>query len=153
MEAEELFKKIPHGEVAKVVYQKNRNYRNHKRFMALVNVTFDIQDGFDNKKTWRKHLQMIGGHYEAVVIQGLSPIAKKVIALLNKLPIPQNLKDPIIKLVSEEPNIQYWPKSISFEEMEECDFQELFNNCITGFINRYAQGMEEKELLRVIEFD
>ena len=123
-EAEKLFKKIESDAMVECI--KGRNYRNLKRFFELRNVTFDIQDCFECPEIWRKHLIMLGGHFETVIIPD-----KK----------------------GGEPIVQYWPKSINFEEMEELEFQELFSRCVTAFLSRYGQGMTEQDFLKVLEFD
>jgi|GEM_PF-3502675 len=123
-EAEKLFKKIETDAMVECI--KGRNYRNLKRFFELRNVTFDIQDCFECPEIWRKHLIMLGGHFETVIIPD-----KK----------------------GGEPIVQYWPKSINFEEMEELEFQELFSRCVTAFLSRYGRGMTEQDFLKVLEFD
>lgn len=123
-EAEKLFKKIESDAMVECI--KGRNYRNLKRFFELRNVTFDIQDCFECHEIWRKHLIMLGGHFETVIIPD-----KK----------------------GGEPIVQYWPKSINFEEMEELEFQELFSRCVTAFLSRYGRGMTEQDFLKVLEFD
>jgi len=125
-EAAALFAKVPTDSYAIVEYIKTRNYRNLKRFFALVNVTFELQDCFTNKEIWRKHLIMLGGHYDEVIIS--------------------NPK-------TGETSVQYWPKSIDFESMEETEFQELFSKIVTAYIDRFGNGLTEDKLLRVIEFD
>lgn len=123
-ESEKLFKKIESDAMVECI--KGRNYRNLKRFFELRNVTFDIQDCFECPEIWRKHLIMLGGHFETVIIPD-----KK----------------------GGEPIVQYWPKSINFEEMEELEFQELFSRCVTAFLSRYGRGMTEQDFLKVLEFD
>lgn len=120
-----LFDKIPHGALVQVEYIKTRNYGNHKRFFAMVRICFNMQEHFDNEEVFRKHLLMIGGHFDEVIVP--------------------NRKGGTI--------VQYWPKSIEFSEMDEIEFNKLFSACITGFISRYGNGMEESDLLKIIEFD
>ena len=57
---------IPYGEIMADL-KKNRNPGNHRRYMAFIKQTFDMQDDLDNIMTWRKYMQMKAGHYEAVV--------------------------------------------------------------------------------------
>ena len=125
MEAAELLTKMPEGAYVKVCYSKKRNYENHKRFFAFLRIAFDNQDFYDDPKKFRQAIQMIGGHYDELIIQAA---------------------DGSI-------STHYIPKSISFEEMDETEFQDLFAKCINGFIRRYGNGITEKEMLRLIEFD
>ncbi len=53
----------PDGEVMADI-KKNRNPGNHKRFFAFVKQTFDLQDVYDNKEIWRRHLLLNAGHVE-----------------------------------------------------------------------------------------
>ena len=122
----ELFDKIPDGEYVIVEYIKKRNYENHKRWFAMAKVCFDMQEQFDNSEIFRKHLLMIAGHFETVIVEH-----------------PK----------TGEVTTQYWPKSLEFSKMDELAFQKMFRKCITGFISRYGNGITEKELMRVIDFD
>jgi len=126
IEASELLSKVPVDALVTVEYVQKRNYRNLKRFFALVNTTFEMQDCFDNKDIWRKHLVMLGGHYDEVVVTN----PKKGTT-----------------------TVQYWPKSVNFETMDEVEFKALFDKIITGYLARFGTGMTETELLKVIEFD
>ena len=125
-EAMDLFNKIPTNELCQVEYIKKRNYKNLQRFMKFINVAFDMQDFYDNKTQFRKSVQMIGGHYEELIIIGRK---------------------------GEESTVQFIPKSINFEEMDELKFQPLFKRCVTGYLNRYGTGMTEQEFMRIIAFD
>lgn len=64
--AVELIAKMKHGQAIKVKYSFPRNYENHKRFFAFIQVTFDIQDHFDNIKHYRKWIIMKSGHYKII---------------------------------------------------------------------------------------
>ena len=66
-DAEEIIKGMKQGQAIKLKYTFPRNYENHKRFFAFVNVTFEIQDHFDNPKHYRKWLIMKSGHYSIIV--------------------------------------------------------------------------------------
>ena len=120
-----LFDKVPDDSMVMVEYKKKRNYENHKRFFAFLDIAFDLQEFYEEKEHLRIALQMIAGHYEALIIIG---------------------KDG-------EPSTHYTPKSIDFSAMDEIEFRDMFGRCITGFINRYGNGITEEELLRVIDFD
>jgi len=125
-ESADMFKRIPDKSYVMVEYIKKRNYENHKRWFAMAKVCFDMQEQFDNSEIFRKHLLMIAGHFETVIIE--HPKTKEV-------------------------TTQYWPKSLEFAKMDELAFQSMFRKCITGFISRYGNGITERELMRVIDFD
>jgi len=48
-------------------YTQGRNAGNHRRFFAFVNLTFDMQEGFDDPEVWRKFLEMCAGHFNEVI--------------------------------------------------------------------------------------
>lgn len=54
---------VPFGEVMADI-KKNRNPGNHRRFFRFVNHTFDMQDVYDDKDIWRRHLLLNAGHVE-----------------------------------------------------------------------------------------
>jgi len=64
--AEEIIKGMKQGQAIKLKYTFPRNYENHKRFFAFVQITFDMQDHFDNIKHYRKWLIMKSGHYTII---------------------------------------------------------------------------------------
>ena len=123
--SEEMLSKINDFELVSVEYVKKRNYENHKRFFVFIDIAFDMQEFYEDKEQFRKAIQMIAGHYEALII------ADK----------------------HGDTTTHFIPKSIKFDKMDEIEFKALFKRCITGFISRYAKGITEKELLRIIDFD
>ena len=125
-ESLELFDKVPDGALVSVEYIKRRNYENHKRWFAMAKIFYDMQEQFDNYEIFRKHLIMIAGHFDTVIVEH-----------------PK----------TGEITTQYWPKSLEFSKMDELEFQKMFRRCITGFISRYGKGIKEKELMRIIDFD
>lgn len=123
-EGMKLFNAIQNNAV--VEFNKNRNYDNHKRFFAFIDFAFDCQEFYEDKEIFRKAIQMLGGHYDEMIIGGR--------------------KD-------EESTVHYIPKSISFAEMPELEFQTLFKRCVTQFLSRYGTGMTEEEFMQCIRFD
>ena len=120
-----MFDKVPDGALVKVEYIKKRNYENHKRFFKFLEAAFDNQEFYDNTEQFRKAIQMIGGHYESLSILDTEGNA----------------------------TTHFIPKSIAFDKMDEEEFKNLFNKCITGFLGRYGNGIKESELMRIIDFD
>ncbi len=47
--------------------QDARSWGNHKRWFRFVNTTFDMQEVYDDKDTWRGVLQIMGGHCKHVI--------------------------------------------------------------------------------------
>jgi len=61
------------GEII-VTWDDKRNAKNHKRYMAFISTTFDIQDEFDDKEIWRMIIQMRAGHFYLSVNKDGSPL-------------------------------------------------------------------------------
>lgn len=120
-----LLQSIPKDGLCMVEYKRNRNYENHKRFFKFIDVAFDNQDFYEDKEQLRKALQMLGGHYEELII-------------LDK---------------KGNVSTHYIPKSIAFDEIDETEFRELFKKCIGAFLSRYGNGLTEQQLMQIINFD
>lgn len=105
-----------------VKYSKARNPKNHRRWFAFVNLSFDMQDQYEDKEIWRKVLQMLAGHFDTVV--------------------------------DAKGNTHYWPRSISFKELDdETAFRDLFSRAVRAFLGRYGNGMSEEEFMKALDFD
>lgn len=56
-------------------------------------------------------------------------------------------------IVAPNGNTIFTHKSISFESMDEIEFRELFSQAIDVFIAELGNGMTDKELMKVIQYD
>jgi len=54
--------------------------------------------------------------------------------------------------VAPNGNVMFFADSISFDKMDEDDFQKLFSDCLDVFIKELGKGITEEELLRILEF-
>ena len=61
----DLMSKFREGEVIEVDVKKARNYQQHKRFFALLNVGFAAQTSFDSFDWWREFITMKSGNFES----------------------------------------------------------------------------------------
>lgn len=127
-EAQKIHKAMALGAVCRVEYVKTRNYENHKRYFAFIETVFDMQEWFEDKEQMRKWVQMKAGHYEQII----APNGKAVFS----------------------------PISIDFAKIDELQFRELFNKSITVVINarmesgeQFIRGLNESQLMRILEFD
>jgi len=48
--------------------------------------------------------------------------------------------------------VQYWPKSISWDELDEIEFRDLFSRVTNAFIRYYGQGLNEIQINSILEF-
>ena len=58
--------KIRIGEEVKASISRPRNYKFHKKYMALINLCFENQDHYSDIQTFRYILQMKAGFFEIV---------------------------------------------------------------------------------------
>lgn len=55
------------GDEVLIEHKRGRSARNHRRFFAFVNTTFDWQDVYDDPEIWRKVLEIAAGHFDTVI--------------------------------------------------------------------------------------
>ena len=55
-------------------------------------------------------------------------------------------------IVTPQNKTVFVAKSISFDQMEEDDFEKLFSTCIDVFLQELGKGMTRDDVLRVIDF-
>lgn len=150
-DSQALFDKINNGELVMVEFTRGRNYGNHKRFMALCRVTFDLQDIQENDELWRKHVIMIAGYFDMIIVP-IPPRLQKVLNYLRQW-LGGDMADGIIDVIEQAFGVHYIPKSMAFDKMDELEFNDMFDKAINAFIARYGNGLTKEELLKVIEFD
>ncbi len=56
-------------------------------------------------------------------------------------------------VIAPNGSTMFKPRSISFEDMEEDEFKRLFSTAIDVFLKELGNGLTERELMRVINFD
>lgn len=57
----------PAGQYLPCNTQDARSWSNHRRWFLFVSKTFDMQDTYEDKKTWRGVLQIAGGRCKHVI--------------------------------------------------------------------------------------
>lgn len=67
IDSAEVMRKMPEGAVLRMKYSVARNPGNHRRWFKFVEVSFDMQDTYQDKEIWRKVLAMLGGHFDQVM--------------------------------------------------------------------------------------
>jgi hypothetical protein len=63
----ESWKKFKVGEIYRGDVVKPRSYQHHKQIMALLNLTYDNQDRYDNFESFRKAVALAAGHTEEII--------------------------------------------------------------------------------------
>lgn len=105
--------------------KKPRNYKFHKKFFALIRLTFDnlphnIQD-------------ILGIYSEADMLLSLK------------------IDLGISSIVSISGRDVYREGSISFAAMDEAEFEGFYNRCVNMILHRYLAGTNRSDLLEEVE--
>lgn len=80
-EAKQAVRRWKVGETLKCSVKKPRDYKNHKRYFALLNLTFENQDRYTSFEHFRKAVQLAAGHVdELITIEGEVVFLPKSIA-------------------------------------------------------------------------
>lgn len=80
-EAKQAIKRWKIGETLRCTVKKPRCYTNHKRYFALLNLTFENQERYTNFEHFRKAVQIAAGHVdELVTLDGEVVLIPKSIA-------------------------------------------------------------------------
>ena len=117
--------KIQEGKVYKVTITVPRNYQWHKKFFALLRLTyFNLPETLERK---------LGIHNEEDLLTAL----KIDLGMVDFLTIDGRT---IVK-----------PHSISFAAMDNAEFEVFYNRCIDLILNRYLIGTNRQELIEEIE--
>lgn len=66
-EAKHALRKYKVGETFRADVKKPRCYTNHKRFFALLNLTFENQEQYRNFEHFRKAVQIEAGHVDELI--------------------------------------------------------------------------------------
>lgn len=89
---------LKHGEDYEIEAKLKRNYKFHKKFMALINICHENQEHFQEFEDTREYLTIKAGYF-------------------RKIEMPNG-------------NIQVKAKSISFANMDNIEFEDLYQKAI-----------------------
>lgn len=112
----EKMKKLKVGELYEVEYKKPRNIKFHRKYFALINLTFENQEIYKDITRMRTELTKACGFYD--------------------------------EYLNHKGNVCYEAKSISFAQMDETEFSELYNKFLDIIIEvfNFDRELIEKEL-------
>lgn len=103
-----------------------RNYEFHKKFFALVRLTFENLPypllkkwGINNIRDMMRRFKYDLGYYSVSYNE------------------------------HQEREIEY--KSISFSEMDQMEFENFYNDCVSLILNKYIHGIDRDDLINEVE--
>ena len=118
--------RLKNGSVVKCKITKPRNLAFHKKFFAMVRLTYENLP-FNLVEKW-------GIHNEADMLRQFKRDLGYFTAFKNE---------------RGETEIEYL--SISFSAMEQHDFEDFFSQCVDLVLNKYIRGIDRFELIEEIE--
>lgn len=121
----QLFRRLKRGAVVKVETRTPRNLRFHRKFFALLRVTFD---------NLPEHIAS-SMHIESIE------------ALLMLLKMDMGYFDVVE--IGEHHFVK--PHSISFAEMDEAAFSEFYNKAVTCILNNYLTRSSQADLEEAVQ--
>jgi hypothetical protein len=66
-QAKQAVKRWKLGETLKCSVKKPRDYTNHKRYFALLNLTYENQERYTNFHMFRKAVELAAGHVDEII--------------------------------------------------------------------------------------
>lgn len=128
--AAEFIRKCKTGELLHSDYKRVRNYRFHKKYFALIKFAFDQWEPGDNLE------------YKGMPVQkNLNRFRKDVAILSGFFETTVNIKG----------EVRLEAKSISFAQMDEFEFEHLYQATITVILNRILKNYTRENLDRVVD--
>lgn len=125
----DLKKRLKVGSVVKCKVSNPRNYEHHKKFFALVRLTFDNLPS-NLAEHWRVHNE-----------EDMLRRFKRDLGYYTS-----NLNE---RGERGEREIEY--QSISFSAMEQHEFERFYNQCIDLVLYKYIKGIDKQDLITEIE--
>lgn len=122
----DLKKRLRVGSVVKCKVSNPRNYKHHKKFFALVRLTFDNLP-YNLAEYWN--------------IRNEEDMLRRFKRDLGYFKTSLNERG--------EKEIEY--QSISFSAMEQHEFERFYNQCIDLVLYKYIKGIDREDLIEEIE--
>ena len=122
----DLKKRLRVGSVVKCKVSNPRNYEHHKKFFALVRLTFD-----NLPSNLAEYFKV---HNEEEMLRRFKRDLGYFKTSLNE---------------RGEKEIEY--QSISFSAMEQHEFERFYNQCIDLVLYKYIKGIDKEDLITEIE--
>lgn len=128
--AAEFIRKMKTGELAHADYKRVRNYKFHKKYFALIKFAFDQWEPKDN-----------------LIYKGM-PVAKNIKRFRKDIAILSGFFETTVNIKGE---IRLEAKSISFSQMDEIEFEELYQATISIVLARILKNYSRDDLENVVD--
>ncbi len=130
---QQTFEKMRTNNWYKTDARKARNVDHHRKGFALINIIFDNQDRYQNMDDLLVELKLRAGWYHEHV--RTIPTSKELEMLEEWLSVPPQHIDfkkiwQIIDRLKELEQLVLLPKSISFNEMDQLEFEQFYERLI-----------------------
>jgi len=56
------------------------------------------------------------------------------------------------EVINAEGKVLYWPQSISWDELDEIKFKDLFTQVVNAFLKYYGQDLDDMQINSIVEF-
>ncbi len=140
----EEFEKLRRGNYYKADLRKARNPDHHRKGFALVKLIFESQEAYSNMEDLRTELKLKAGsyrhHVRAASDNKLLTRARGLVRYLPSGAIRTRL-GILLDQLQEEAKVVYIPLSWSFADMDQTEFEELYDKLIDIAIQDY--GLKE----------
>lgn len=112
---------IGNGEMVKVEVTKSRDITKHRRFFALIQAVWaleEMQENFDNQEGLRMWLTVQAGHYRSMYLEGVE-----------------------VRI----------PKSISFADMDDTEFREFYDRAVNAVLQKYLPKYQRENMDKYVD--
>lgn len=129
-QSEEFLRKIKHGQIVRAEVKRVRNLKFHRKFFALLNVAFEA---------WTPEIKVYAKTGEVAV--------KNFDRFRSDVTILAGFYEATYKINGE---MVLKPKSISFSNMDETEFQDLYSKVIDVILERILTNYTKDDLEQVV---
>lgn len=134
--------KLRAGSEYKINATKARNPDHHRKGFALINLIFNSQERYETMEDLLTELKLKSGWYREHVTTSKNPILVSMRKWSGELPTMIGMRlEQFLMQLEEQSNIVYVPKSISFADMDQLEFEAFYERLID--IAKTDYGLEE----------
>lgn len=141
-DAEQFETWVRNGSWYKTTLAKARNPEHHRKAFALIKLILDSQERYQKIEDLLVELKIKAGWYDEFVRPTDSPGLIRLAKFAASCPAPIRRKlEGYIELLRAEAGLVYVPRSISFADMGQLEFEQFYDRLIDIAKDEY--GLEE----------